>query len=471
MTHRGPHRCIVIGGGITGLSCAAALAASDRAAPVHVTVLESSSDLGGLIRTSPFAGLPAVDEGADAWLVRVPWASQLAETVGIADHLTHPTGAHAAVWHGRLHPIPRDILLGVPAGAGALARGSLLSPLGKVRAAMEPVLGRRGDPHDSLGALVRSRFGRQVHERLVDPLIGSIYATDTDSFSLEAVPQIAELAAHRSVLLAAARTRRRGPASSSDAVFATPRRGTGELPAHAARFALARGAAIRNGCQVTSVSRADGAWRVVTADGEELGADSVVVAVPARVAAAVLAECSAAAARALALWEHASVVMVTMSIPANQWPSGLAGSGYLVPKPDQRWVTAASFGSNKWAHWRPADGSMVVRVSLGRDGLEMCDHDDESLVAMTLADMKRHLGRDFAPSAVRISRWPRSFPQYRPGHFGRLGALEARLAADTQGAVTLAGASYRGIGIPSCIQQGFAAADHVVSRAAVLGGP
>jgi oxygen-dependent protoporphyrinogen oxidase len=154
----------------------------------------------------------------------------------------------------------------------------------------------------------------------------------------------------------------------------------------------------------------------------------------------------------LAKWTHASVVLITLAIPASQWPAHLTGSGYLVPKPDQRWVTAASFGSNKWAHWRPTDGSMIVRVSLGRDGLDVMHFDDDKLVNLALADMKLHLGVDLQPTEVRISRWAESFPQYRPHHFARLTEIEQSLGAQAPG-VAFAGASYRGIGIPACVQQ------------------
>ena len=159
-----------------------------------------------MIRTSPFAGHPAIDEGADAFLARVPWAVDLARKVALGDSLTSPAAGKAAVWWDGLHDIPEGLLLGVPTGVVGLARSSLLSRRGKLRAATEVVRRRSDLETDSIGAYVRSRFGDEVHERLVDPLVGSIYAADTDDFSLAAVPQLAELAVRsRSVLLGARR--------------------------------------------------------------------------------------------------------------------------------------------------------------------------------------------------------------------------------------------------------------------------
>ena len=197
-------RVLVVGGGITGLATAEALVTGG----VDVTVREADARLGGKIRTSTFAGL-AIDEGADAFLARTPEAVQLAARSGLGE-LTSPTDATAAVWHDGLHDIPRAIVLGVPAALGPFVTTGLLSWRGKLRAACEPLLPRTSTADDVLGSFVRRRLGDEVHERLVDALVGSIYATDTDNASLEAVPQLAELAGRgRSLLLTARRARAR----------------------------------------------------------------------------------------------------------------------------------------------------------------------------------------------------------------------------------------------------------------------
>ncbi|MBA3288571.1 MAG: protoporphyrinogen oxidase, partial [Acidimicrobiia bacterium] len=225
-----PH-VVVVGGGISGLATALALA--DAAGEtVTVEVREAGDRVGGKLHTSPFAGLPAVDEGADAFLARVPEATALAARVGLGDALTSPTGATAAVWYGRLHPIPDGLLLGVPTDMVRLAGSGLLSWRGKGRAAIEPFLPRRSGGSvgaDSIGALVRGRFGGEVHERLVDALVGSIYGADTDRFSLAMVPQLAALASeHRSLLVGARRLRARTPGTPGP-LFLAPSGGMGHL--------------------------------------------------------------------------------------------------------------------------------------------------------------------------------------------------------------------------------------------------
>lgn len=446
---------VVVGGGITGLSAAHRLLTSDP--EVAVTLLEADDRWGGKIRTSPFAGLAAVDEAADAYLTRVPFAVDLARDLGLDGALANPSTGAAAVWHaGGLHPIPEGLVLGVPTGVGSLLRSGLLSTRGALRAGLEPLLPRTSTDHDSIGRWVRSRFGDQVHERLLDPLVGSIYAADTDRFSLATVPQLADLARHRSVLLGARRQRRATTPRSSAPVFEAPQAGMGHLVARLVAEIEQLGGALHTSCPVEGIEPTIGGYRVA-AGGDVLEAGPIVLACPAPAAARLLAPVAPVPADVLREVTTASVVMVTMAIPADQWTLGRELSGYLVPKPEQRHVTAVSFASNKWAHWRPDDGSMLLRVSLGRDGLEVDHHDDAWLVDTAVSEVSRHLGATLSPTQVRLTRWPGAFPQYRPGHLSRLAAVERELAA-TAPAIALAGASHRGMGIPACIQQAHQAA-------------
>jgi oxygen-dependent protoporphyrinogen oxidase len=436
---RSDRHIAVIGGGITGLAAAhAAIEAGAR-----VTLFESESRFGGVIKTSPFGGHPAIDEGADAFLARVPWAVELARKVSLGDSLTSPAIGKAAVWWNGLHDIPEGLLLGLPTDMLGLARSSLLSRHGKLRAATE-VLRRRTDPApDSIGRYVRSRFGNEVHERLVDPLVGSIFAADTDDFSLAAVPQLAELAVRsRSVLLAS----RRRAAAPAGPIFYTPRGGVGALVDGVAAAVVARGGKVQLDTGITELAKDGEKWRV---DGESF--DGVVLACPARVAAALLSTIEPSIASTLTAIPTADVALLTLAVPtAGGWPTRLRGlSGYLVPKPQQRLVTAVSFGSQKWAHWT-IDGHVLLRVSLGRDGASALHLTDDELLADVLDELRLHLKVDAQPTAVRVSRWPKAFPQYRPHHGTTLAEAERSLPKG----IALAGASYHGIGIPACIRSG-----------------
>ncbi|HEY4333036.1 MAG TPA: protoporphyrinogen oxidase [Ilumatobacteraceae bacterium] len=458
MTPGGDRAVIVVGAGITGLTAAFRL--RQLLPDAAITVLESDDHVGGKIRSSRFAGVDGIDEGADAFLTRVPHAMQLVGELGLTDTLTSPAVASANVWWNGMHEIPEGLLLGVPTDLAKLARSHLLTWPGKLRAGLEPILPGTGVSTDSVGLLIRKRFGRQVHERLVDPLVGSIYAADTDRFSLAGVPQILDLASHnRSLLIGGRKMRAKAPPSTGP-IFATPTAGMAALTDALAASLRASGVAISTGRTVNAIERSAAGWLV----DSEL-ADAIILATPARATAPLLAPLSPEASASLAGFVHAPVVMMTLAVRAADWPERLhARSGYLVPKPVQKWVTAASFGSSKWKHWQGRDEAgndeVILRISLGRDGRDLLDQTDDALLAAAVGEVGGHLGLDLQPTSHRITRWPMAFPQYRPGHAARIDAIEKAVATDAPG-VFLCGASYRGIGIPACIQQANATAARV----------
>jgi protoporphyrinogen/coproporphyrinogen III oxidase len=466
-----PRRVAVVGGGITGLAAAFELATGSTC---EVMLFDRGAVPGGRLAGTPFAGVEHIDSGADAFLARVPDAIELATQVGLADQLVSPEPVGAAVWFDGLHPIPDGLLLGMPGELVPLARTRLLSWRGKARAAIEPLLPRTSIDDDSIGALVRARFGDEVHERLVDALVGSIYATDTDQFSLREVPQLHDVAIHDRSLLLGARRRARAGAGAGTAtaaaspIFAAPRGGLPQLATATADAIRAQGGIVASSSEVVSIDRVDGGWSVNgdEPDGAQVDRtfDAVIVATPAAAAADLLAT-SPTSADLLRTAEVADVVMITLHIAAGEWPERLRTmSGYLVPKPVQRSITAVSFGSQKWSHWRPPGGGEIVRVSVGRDGVSALRRTDEDLLAAVLDDLARHLGVLFSPLATRITRWPGAFAQYRPHHHRWVDAVDASLPAG----LFVAGSSYRGIGIPACVRDGRAIARRADSHVSSL---
>lgn len=462
-TRTSEQRVVVVGGGISGLATAYTIG-QQRHAP-HVTVLESLPRLGGCISASPFAGLRSVDESADAFLARSPAALSLAREVNLGSELTEPATGHAYIWHSRLHDMPEPTILGIPASRSAIMNTRLLTTKGKLRASIEPFIPRQGrdrNASDCLGALIRSRFGKEVLERIVDPLVGSIYATDTDHFSLDGMPQIADLVLRNRSLMRAAHDIL-GVRVTGGSVFAAPLRGMSSLIDALVAAIQQQGTDTHIASPVMGIEQPSRGTFVVHTTEASFTADAVVLATPARHTASLIGPIDSEVAALLATAEHASVVMVSLAISRDQWPTHITGSGYLVPKSVQRAVTAVSFGSNKWKHWNPHDKSMILRVSLGRDGAPMHHHDDDSLIGMALADLELHLGRQFTPHAIRLTRWVEAFPQYRPGHTKRVNRLDAALETSSPG-LFLTGASYRGIGIPACVQQARVAASRVLDK-------
>jgi oxygen-dependent protoporphyrinogen oxidase len=458
----------VVGAGISGL----AAAWEGRRRGADVAVLDAGDRPGGSLRTSPVGGVD-VDEAADAFLARVPEAVELCDELGLTAELVSPaTGSAHVWWDGALRPLPADQLLGVPTDVDALAGGGLLSPAGVARARRDLALpDDRPAGDESVGALVRRRLGDEVLERLVAPLVGSIYAGDCDRLSLAvSAPQLAaarDLDPGDPSLLRAAAALRSRAVDTGRPVFLAPAGGMGRL-AGALHGAL--GDAVRPGSRVTAVEPEGTRWRLSAGTGDVL-ADAVVLAAPAPASAALLASLAPGAATFLGGIDTASVALVALAVPVGGIDRALDGSGFLVPRAAGLLLTACSWITSKWPHLAADPSVAVLRASVGRDGDDRAvTLEDAALVAGVLDDLATTMGVKAPPLDVRISRWPRSFPQPRPGHLDAVAAAEAALAARSP-RLAATGAWARGVGVPVCIRGARAAATRVLAAEDGRTGP
>jgi protoporphyrinogen/coproporphyrinogen III oxidase len=495
-----PHVAIV-GGGIAGLAAAFFL----RDAGVAVTVLEGSPRLGGKLVVSEVAGI-AVDAGAEALLARRPEGTDLVGAVGLAGQLAQPGTTTAGIWtRERLRPLPRRQLMGVPADLDALASSGILSASGLASARADarlPATARDGDV--SVASYVGARFGQELVDRLVDPLLGGVYAGRSEQLSFEAtLPGLATASRRHASLAAAARSvldasvpNRGGAASGSggagsggtgsggagpssaapDAsvprpVFTTL---TGGLATLVPAVAAASGAVVRTSAMVRGLARTPAGWRLTIGSAhapEQLDADAVVLALPSAPASRLLAGVPGAGAAAAGLGEitSASMAIVTLAYPDAAFPAPPQGSGFLVPAVDGHPIKAVTFSTVKWPHLRAAGRPVhVVRCSVGRLGEEaLLQRDDGELAALATADLAAATGVHGAPADTRVSRWGGGLPQYTVGHVGRVARIRASIAA--QPGLAVCGASYDGIGIPACIASAQAAANQVIAGLAARG--
>lgn len=450
---------VVVGAGITGLS--AAWQAS-RVAGWAVTVLEAEPRAGGKIRTSTVTlddgSEMVIDEGADAFLARVPEAVHLCDELGLRDELTSPAVGRAKVFlDGELRFLPDLTVLGVPTDMDALADAEVLSSggLGRVVAEWQ----RQGPAPEgdvAIGPFLAERFGDELVDRVVGPLVGGINAGDVAELSLRAVtPQLAE-AASDGDSLAAALARQRVQTPPTGPVFNALLGGTGRLVDALVDQLAGRGVGVQFAEPVETLRRDDNSW-AVGVGGSELQADAVVLTTPAPVTADLLAPICAEASSGLAGLTHSSVALVTLVYRRDDVPVELDASGLLIPPSQGLFMTAVSWGSTKWSHWD--DGRHVVlRASAGRTGDErQAAMDDDELIGALRADLGTTMGIEAAPVAVRVGRWELGFTQYRVGHLDLVDRIESALARDCPG-LAVAGAAYRGLGIPACIRQGRTAA-------------
>ncbi len=453
----------VVGGGIAGLTAAYDLHGRGH----RVTVFEASDRLGGKLHTAPFAGID-LDTGPDSVLARVPWALDLFHELGLDDEMVPQPPGFAYIWsRGELRRIPEGNVLGIPTDLDALAASGVVPPEAVTRAAED--LERpddRPEGDESVGSLIRRRLGDDILERLVDPLLGGINAGDSDRLSLAAgAPQIAAAArGDHASLIEALRAQRAAapvpPDGTPAPVFYTLRGGLGRLVE--ALVDHLPDAEIRTSTSVTSLEASGTGYRIDTADGS-VEVDGVVVAAPAHVGTGLLGAVSSSAAATLATIEYSSVALVALAYGDDTLDRPLDASGFLVPRSEGLFMTACSWASTKWPHLsRP--GQFVLRASAGRYGDDRAmGMDDNTLVESIRADLATTMGLTAEPSDVRVTRWPRSFPQYTPGHLDRVDTIESRLATDAPG-VVVAGAAYRGVGIPACINSGRQAAERLADH-------
>ncbi|MFD9439969.1 protoporphyrinogen oxidase [Streptomyces sp. NPDC060006] len=486
-TRTGTGHVVVVGGGIAGLAAAHRLL--DGGA--RVTVLEASDRLGGKLLPGRIAGA-RVDLGAESMLARRPEAVALAREVGLADRLRTPATASASLWtRGALRPMPKGHVMGVPGDAAALS--GVLSDEGLRRIERDRDLPRTEVGDDvAVGEFVAERLGREVVDRLIEPLLGGVYAGDAYRISMRsAVPQLFEAArthtslteAVREIQAKAARNQQTGP------VFMGIEGGIGQLPLAVAESVRARGGEIVTGVPVTELRRTEddsagssgdpghdgagpdgagrpGRWRVV-AGGRVLSADAVVVAVPAGAAAALLGAEAPAAAAELATVEYASMALITLAYRRGD-VSLPEGSGFLVPPVDGRTIKASTFASQKWG-WI-ADGNpdvVVLRTSVGRYGeTEILGREDRDLVDVSRHDLREATGLAAKPLETRVTRWDDGLPQYPVGHHARVARIREHVAGLP--GLAVCGAAYDGVGIPACVASANAAVDRLTGGRAGL---
>jgi oxygen-dependent protoporphyrinogen oxidase len=380
-----------------------------------------------------------------------PAGVALCEQLGLGDDLVTPVAAPAHVWvRGRLRPLPTGLMTGLPGGVGGLLRSRILTPGGLLRAGRDLMLPSRGPEGDvAIGAIVRDRLGPQVLDRLVDPLVGGIHGGRCDELSAQALmPQaITALADGRGLIRGLRATARGGHGPA----FLTLRHGLGTLTAALAQRLLADGGDVRLAAGATAVRPAPGGVSVATGDGTEVHGDACILAIPAPAAARVL-EASVAALE-LSHLTYSSAAVVALAYPADALGGLPEGTGFLTAADEGRLVRACTWSSAKWRHL--AGEPVLVKAFVGRTG-----EADGELVELVHEELAQALWLRGRPAETHVERFPTALPQYAVGHLARVARIEAALPDG----VELAGAAYRGAGIPACVRSGQAAADRVLGR-------
>ena len=461
---------VVVGGGIAGLAAAHRLVelSRQRSAPQNVILLEAGRRLGGSIATERVDGF-VIEAGPDSFISEKPWALQLCERIGFTRRLVRTRDEHRrtyVVHNGALHPLPDGFLLLAPTRLWPLVFSRLFSWPGKLRMALDLVLPRGPQRSDeSLGAFVTRRLGREALERVAQPLVGGIYTADPDTLSLAAtMPRFLEMERQRRSLIWAMwsqqrRAPRAGRATSGArwSLFVSVDDGMQSLVDALAERLPAD--AVRLGAAVTKLGRDGSRWRIVTAAGDTLAADGVVLAVPAHQSARLVQDLDPTLAGHLRGIPYASSATVSLAYRADQIPRPLDGFGFVVPLVEARSIVACTYSSVKYPGRAPDDRVLLRAFVGGAMQQQLFDQDDSTMAENVRRELRELLGIANEPLLTRIHRHPHAMPQYCVGHLDRMACIDAALARHP--GLALAGNAYRGVGIPDCVHSGELAAEQV----------
>ncbi|HEX7404659.1 MAG TPA: protoporphyrinogen oxidase [Candidatus Nanopelagicaceae bacterium] len=450
-----PFAVAVVGGGISGLMCARRLSQGGA----NVTIFEKAPVLGGEIHTATVAG-HRIDMGAEAVHLSAPGMKDLLSELGLLEDLVHSNPGKSWLWTARgLRRLPAGVGPSGPRHLKPVLGSGVMSFRGLARAALEPVIPRRALVGDvGVGEFVGRRFGKEVVERFVDPVLGSLHAGNVNKLSLRTItPELAAIADSRSSVMMSRRGQKSGPPMS----FAT---WPGGLSTLVERLLVGTDVIVRTSTEVQSVKTISGGrFRLNLADDTDVEVDAVVLAVPARVAAKLIKGFASNAAEILARIRYATVVTVIVAYPraAVQAVPALQGTGLLVPSSRRRLLKAATFLTTKWPHLSDAN-YFLMRLSSGRaDEREIENLNDDALIARLHSDLVDATGITAEPSHFHVQRWEEAIPQLEIGHLERIAAAREDLGREP--GITLAGASYDGIGITACMRSGERAAQSTLT--------
>jgi protoporphyrinogen/coproporphyrinogen III oxidase len=456
-------RVAIIGGGIAGLSAAFYLEKARRAGtPLAWTLFEKSGHLGGVIQTEHRDGY-VLEAGPDSFLTAKPDGAQLCRDLGIDDQLISSNDAERKTYilvRRRLVPIPDGLQFMVPTRVWPMMTTPLFSWRSKLRMAVE-LFSLTGIQHadESVAEFVRRHFGQEMVERVAEPLLAGIYGGDAANLSVRAVlPRFVEMEREHGSLVQAtlrARNQSRGVNPQPQSLFTSLKDGMQQMVD--ALVAQLPSNSLRLHQQGISLRRVGDGWLLESADSSETY-DSVLLAVPAPAAAALLQSAQPRIASLLEKIKYTSSAAVALAYDHADLPRG---HGFLVPRAEERQMLACTFVHKKFPHRAP-EGSALLRCFISSSRVPgLLGYSDGAIEETVLRELREILGLSVKPRFTCVFRWECALPQYETGHLDRVAEME-KMLAELPGAFVI-GNSLHGIGIPDCIRSAKLAVERVTS--------
>jgi oxygen-dependent protoporphyrinogen oxidase len=460
-------RIAIIGGGISGLTAAFTLEPHRRAGAVDYTLYESSPRLGGVLRTDRIQDC-IVEAGPDSFLTEKTAAPDLCRTLGLGDQLIGSKDADRKTYivvHGQLIPIPDGLMFLVPTKILPTGFSPLFSRTTKLRMAQEFFHPPRATEADeSVASFVERHYGKEMVDRLADPLLSGIYGGEAASLSVRAVlPRFAEMErTHGSLgraVLAAKKQLPRPASNSAAPLFTSLRNGMQQLVETLVPRLNPSSLVINTAAQ--SIHQEAGGW-TVSAGLQSDHFDAAILAIPSHAAAKLLSISTPELSAELSAIHYTSSITIALGYDRDVRHSLPPGFGFLVPRSEGKHLLAATFVHNKFPDRAPGDRALLRCFFAGSNAANIWQLSDDSIIAIVRSELQQILGLRAAPLFVRIYKWNSAMAQYGVGHLERLDRIE-RLRQQLPG-LALAGNGYRGIGIPDCIRSGQEAAKQILNH-------
>lgn len=454
---------VIVGGGITGLAAAYYLhkESKQQNLPICLTLIEASCHLGGKIRTQRQDGY-VIELGADSFLERKRYATDLAKELGLASELVNNEVGPAYIYQkGNLHPVPEGSVMGVPTKIEPFLKSELLSIAGKARGLEDLILKVGTLPQDlSVGDFFRRRFGNEMVDQLIEPLVSGVYGNPIDSLSLTATyPHYKHLLQKHGSLIKGLAQSNKHTTRPSKGMFQTLRSGLGTL-VEKIEQALPKETVMKNNALKQLIRTADG-YQLILKNGNMLKADAVIMTTPYPQTRKLLQPYLDVTS--LDRTSPTSIATVAMGFHRQDVKLNYEGTGFIVPKQADFNITACTWVHKKWPHTTPANKALL-RCFIGRaDDDQLVFESDDRIVQSVLQDLKKIKGIQIkkSPEFVRIHRLKHSRPAYQVGHKQWVDKLYRQVQIALPN-IYLAGAFYHGIGLPDCIEQGKTVAEKAI---------
>lgn len=458
-------KIIVVGGGISGLSLSYYLLKKKEHLPLKVILIEKNERTGGNIITERY-GEFLIEGGPDCFISEKPWAVELIKELGDEGEITGtiPENNRTYIyWNKRLWPLPEGWALLAPTKFLPFLKTGLISLKGKLRASLDLFLPRGKKDDETLADFVQRRLGREILEKIAEPLVAGIHSADPQNMSLKATfPRFLEMERkYRSLIFATLKMKRMRREFRENSIFLTLKRGLSHLTEKLENVLMKEGVKIFKGKEIKTIEKREGVFFLVGKGNEIFKGDIVVLTTPAWVSAGILKDLSEELSEILLRIPFVSTLTLSLAFRKDKFPVQFDGYGFLIPSLEKMNLLACTWMSNKFPSRAPSSHHLLRCFGGGYKNEEIIEKSDEEIYKDLLSSLFLIFGRKAEPEFAKIYRWKKAMPQYHIGHIDLVNKIER--ISEGIGGLYLAGSSYRGIGISDCVKDGKTIAEKIIN--------